>query len=65
MRNTTNVTGGKPIAVLLHSISGVSANIPLVAFYDIHGGKGEVLFFYFVPDITQDYIMTIELVNQS
>jgi hypothetical protein len=26
MRNTADVTGGKPIAVLLHSISGVSAN---------------------------------------
>jgi hypothetical protein len=50
MRNTTDVTGGKPIAVLLQSISGVSAINPLVAFYDIHGGKREVLFFYFVSD---------------
>jgi hypothetical protein len=49
------VTGGKPIAVLLQSISGVSALNPLVAFYDIHGGKREVLFFYFVPDTTRDY----------
>jgi hypothetical protein len=48
------VTGGKPIAVLLQSISGVSAINPLVAFYDIHGGKREVLFFYFVPDTTRD-----------
>jgi hypothetical protein len=39
MRNTADVTGGKPIAVLLQSISGVSAINPLVAFYDIHGGK--------------------------
>jgi hypothetical protein len=46
MRNTVDVTGGKPIAVLLQSISGVSAINPLVAFYDIHGGKREVLFFY-------------------
>jgi hypothetical protein len=46
MRNTADVTGGKPIAVLLQSISGVSAINPLVAFYDIHGGKREVLFFY-------------------
>jgi hypothetical protein len=45
MRNTADVTGGKPIAVLLQSISGVSAINPLVAFYDIHGGKREVLFF--------------------
>jgi hypothetical protein len=29
------VRGGKPIAVLLQSISGVSAIIFLVAFYDI------------------------------
>jgi hypothetical protein len=39
MRNTADVTDGKPIAVLLQSISGVSAINPLVAFYDIHGGK--------------------------
>jgi hypothetical protein len=53
MRNTADVTGGKPIAVLTQSISGVSA-IPLVAFNDIHGGKREVLFFYTVPDTTRD-----------
>jgi hypothetical protein len=53
MKNTANVTGGKPIAILLQSISGVSAINPLVAFYDIHGGKREVLFFYFVPDTTR------------
>jgi hypothetical protein len=40
------VTGGKPIAVLLQSITGVSAINPLVAFYDIHGGKkGAILLF--------------------
>jgi hypothetical protein len=48
------VIGGKPIVVLLQSISGVSAINPLVAFYDIHGEKREVLFFYFVPDTTRD-----------
>jgi hypothetical protein len=36
MRNTTDVTGGKPIAFLLQSMSGVSAINPLVVFYDIH-----------------------------
>jgi hypothetical protein len=46
MRDTADVTGGKPIAVLLQSISGVSVINPLVVFYDIHGGKREVLFFY-------------------
>jgi hypothetical protein len=54
------VTGGKPIAVLLQTLLGGSAINPLVAFYDIHGGKREVLFFYFVPDTTRDtlrYVM--------
>jgi hypothetical protein len=36
----------KFIAVLLQPISGVSAINPLVAFYDIHGEKRVVLFFY-------------------
>jgi hypothetical protein len=58
MKNTADVTGGKPIAVLLQSISGVSAINPLVAFYDIHGGMREVLFFYFVPDTTRDMLKT-------
>jgi hypothetical protein len=52
MINTADVIGGKPIAVWSQSISGVNVN-PLVAFYDIHGIKWEVLFFYFVPDITR------------
>jgi hypothetical protein len=46
VKNTADVIGGKPIAVLLQSISGVSAINPLVAFYDIHGGKrGAILLF--------------------
>jgi hypothetical protein len=46
MRNTPDVTGGKPIPVLLQSISDVSAINPLVASYDIHGGKrGAILLF--------------------
>jgi hypothetical protein len=63
MRNTAPVTGGKPIAVLLQSISGVSAINPLVAFYDIHGGKREVLFFYFVPDTTLTILLYTYWVN--
>jgi hypothetical protein len=51
MNNTADVTG-ESIAVLSHFISGVNAMNPLVAFYDIHGRKREVLFFYFVPDAT-------------
>jgi hypothetical protein len=66
MRNTADVTGGKPIAVLLQSISGVSDINHLVAFYDIHGGKKEVLFFYFVPDTTRDKpIIVLNFVMQS
>jgi hypothetical protein len=60
MRNPADVTGGKAIAVLLQSISSVSSINTLVAFYDIHGGKREVLFFYFVPDTPRD-IITIKL----
>jgi hypothetical protein len=33
-RYTADVTGGKPIAIFLQSILGVSAINPLVAFYD-------------------------------
>jgi hypothetical protein len=54
MRNAADVTGGKPIAVLLQSISDVTAINPLIAFYDTLGGKREVLFFYFVPNTTRD-----------
>jgi hypothetical protein len=53
VKNTADVTGDKSIAVLLQCISGVSAINPLVAFYDIPGGKREVLFFYFVTDTTR------------
>jgi hypothetical protein len=56
MRNIADVTGGKPIAALLQSISGVIVINPLVAFYDIHRGKREVLFFYFVPDTTREIL---------
>jgi hypothetical protein len=43
MRNTADMTGDKRIAVWLQSISGIIN--PLVAFYDIHERKREVLFF--------------------
>jgi hypothetical protein len=55
MMNAADVTDG--IAVFLQSISGVSAINPLVAFYDIHEGKREVLLFYFVPDTTRDSLI--------
>jgi hypothetical protein len=37
-------------------ISGVSADNPLVAFYDIHGRKRQVLFFYYVGTRDRSYI---------
>jgi hypothetical protein len=45
MKNTAEATGDKPIAVRLQSASDVSVVNPLIAFYHIHGRKGEVLFF--------------------
>jgi hypothetical protein len=56
MKNTADETGGKLIAVRSQSISGEGAINPFVAFYDIHGRKREVLFFYFVLDTTRDYL---------
>jgi hypothetical protein len=44
MSNTAHITDGKPITELFQSFSSVSADNPLVTFYDIHGIKGEVLF---------------------
>jgi hypothetical protein len=55
VRNTADVTGGKPIAVWSQSISDVNAVNPLVAFYDIHGRKREVLSFHFVSGTTRDF----------
>jgi hypothetical protein len=52
MRNTADVTGGKPMAVWLQFISGKNAVNLSVTFYDIHGRKGEALFFCYVPDTT-------------
>jgi hypothetical protein len=46
MRNTADVTGGKPIAVFLQSISVVIAINPLVAFYDIDGGKRRAILLF-------------------
>jgi hypothetical protein len=50
MRNTAEVTGARPIAVYSQPISGVSADNTLVAVYEIHGRKGEVLFSLLCPD---------------
>jgi hypothetical protein len=55
MRNTADMTGGKPIAVRSQSISGVVSSL---AFYDIPGKKGEVFFYYYVPDTTRHLYTT-------
>jgi hypothetical protein len=65
MKNTANVVGGKPIDILLQSISGVSAISPLVAFTtskENKTGKREVLFFYIVPDITRVKLHLFQIV---
>jgi hypothetical protein len=46
MRNTADVADGKPSAVCSQSITDGSAGKPLVAFYDIHGRKKEVILVY-------------------
>jgi hypothetical protein len=65
MSNSKAVTGGKPIAVCLQSISGVKAINPLVAFYNIHGRKKDVLFFYFVPDTLRDILKSFGIHRPS
>jgi hypothetical protein len=56
-KNTVEVTGGKPVAIQLQSISGVLTPVNhLVAFYDIRGRKGEVLFFCSISDTTRDKV---------
>jgi hypothetical protein len=42
MRNTADMTGGRPITVSSQSISDVN---PLIAFYDLPGRKKKVLFY--------------------
>jgi hypothetical protein len=43
-------------AVWSQPISGIIVIKHLVAFYDIHGRKREVAFFYFVPNTTRDLL---------
>jgi hypothetical protein len=49
--NTTNKTIGKPIAVWFQSVSSVSAINSLLTFHNIHGIKGEMLFFSSVANL--------------
>jgi hypothetical protein len=46
---------------MVQSISGVSAINPLVAFYDIHGGKRDILLakysFLIFPNFTSDFFL--------
>jgi hypothetical protein len=58
MSTTADVTGGKPIAVLSQSISGVNAINSLVAFYDVHGRKRKVLCAIIFPGHHTSLILT-------
>jgi hypothetical protein len=53
MKNTADLTGGKPSD---RRSSHVNAVNPLVPYYDFHGRKGEVLFFCSVPNTTRDSV---------
>jgi hypothetical protein len=56
LSHAADVTGGKPIPTwsqFISSLNAIAIN-PLVAFYDIHGRKREVIFFYLVPESTRD-----------
>jgi hypothetical protein len=62
IKNILGVTGGKPIAVYTQSVPGVST-VTLSHFYDIHGRKGEVLFFSFLPNTTRDIVIKYVVSN--
>jgi hypothetical protein len=59
MNYIVDVTGSKPIAVLLQSISGVSAINPLVAFDDIHGRERKWLLLFCPGHHTRRIIIII------
>jgi hypothetical protein len=64
MRNTADVTGGKPIAILLQSISGVSASVYLVSFSRLLGHlwrkeRGDILLFYLILILLKDTLLTV------
>jgi hypothetical protein len=64
VRHSADVTGGKPIAILSQSISAVSAVNQLIAFYDLHRRKREVLIFCSVLDTRDTYVgYTILILN--
>jgi hypothetical protein len=64
MRNTASVTGGKPIAIWLQSISDGNAVNPLVAFYDIHERKrGAILLFWHYKTIGDNVGISLDIVT--
>jgi hypothetical protein len=65
IRNTTDTTGGNPIAWRSQCISCVSAVNPLVAFYVIHGRKGALRLFCFVPYSTRDHTSVHNLIHTA
>jgi hypothetical protein len=56
MRNTPDLTGGKLIAIWSQFISGVSADNPLIAFYDIHNKKERDAIHLFCSGILNFYV---------
>jgi hypothetical protein len=56
LRNKYSMKGGKPFAVWSQYISDMSAVGPLVFTTSM---EREVVFFYFVPDTTRDYNMSV------
>jgi hypothetical protein len=41
----------------------INAIDQLVALYDIHGRKREVLFFFFVPNTTRDFLFITDKIH--
>jgi hypothetical protein len=65
MRNTADVTGGKPITVWSHSISDGSTVNPLVAFYDFHRRERECYYFVLSHALHETYIKLNTLLTKS
>jgi hypothetical protein len=61
--NTTDVTGGKTIAVNSQSDSDVSAFNILIAYYDMNGRKGEIIFFVLSHETYETLFLPVFFIN--